>query len=119
MALQVGFGGRLAEHAGIASCNNSETNPRAPSRREIVENEIAKVRTRGVHEIELRARREPERRTTAGQSGENRRWVPVPNFAVSAPDRFGDGRSHVCSSKPMPTSPVFLISCFSPTGSKS
>ena len=28
---------------------------------------------------------------------EFRRWVPVPAFAVGEPDRFGDGRSHVCS----------------------
>jgi hypothetical protein len=50
---------------------------------------------------------------------EFRRWVPVPAFAVGAPDRFGDGRSHVCSTKPVPTLPVFHIFCFSPTGSKS
>ena len=50
---------------------------------------------------------------------EFRRWVPVPAFAVGDPDRFGDGRSHVCSTKPMPTLPVFHIFCFSPTGSKS
>jgi hypothetical protein len=50
---------------------------------------------------------------------EFRRWVPVPAFAVGEPDRFGDGRSHVCSTKPMPTLPVFHIFCFSPTGSKS
>jgi hypothetical protein len=50
---------------------------------------------------------------------EFRRWVPVPAFAVGEPDRFGDGRSHVCSTKPMPTVPVFHIFCFSPTGSKS
>ena len=50
---------------------------------------------------------------------EFRRWVPVPAFAVGEPDRFGDGRSHVCSTKPMLTVPVFHIFCFSPTGSKS
>jgi len=50
---------------------------------------------------------------------EFRRWVPVPAFAVGEPDRFGDGRSHVCSTKPLPTLPVFHIFCFSPTGSKS
>ena len=50
---------------------------------------------------------------------EFRRWVPVPAFAVGEPDRFGDGRSHVCSTKPVPTVPVFHIFCFSPTGSKS
>ncbi len=50
---------------------------------------------------------------------EFRRWVPVPAYAVDQPDRFGDGRSHVCSTKPMPTLPVFHIFCFSPTGSKS
>jgi hypothetical protein len=50
---------------------------------------------------------------------EFRRWVPVPAFAVGEPDRFGDGRSHVCSTKPVPTLPVFHIFCFSPTGSKS
>jgi hypothetical protein len=50
---------------------------------------------------------------------EFRRWVPVPAFAVGDPDRFGDGRSHVCSTKPLPTLPVFHIFCFSPTGSKS
>lgn len=50
---------------------------------------------------------------------EFRRWVPVPAYAVDEPDRFGDGRSHVCSTKPMPTLPVFHIFCFSPTGSKS
>jgi len=27
MALHVGFGGRLAEHAGIASCNNLRNQP--------------------------------------------------------------------------------------------
>jgi hypothetical protein len=47
------------------------------------------------------------------------RWLPVPDFAVGEPDRFGDGRSHVCSSRPMPPSPTFHIFCFSPTGSKS
>jgi len=50
---------------------------------------------------------------------EFRRWVAVPAFAVGEPDRFGDGRSHVCSTKPMPALPVFHIFCFSPTGSKS
>ncbi len=50
---------------------------------------------------------------------EFRRWVPVPAFAVGEPDLFGDGRSHVCSTKPMLTIPVFHIFCFSPTGSKS
>jgi hypothetical protein len=50
---------------------------------------------------------------------EFRRWVPVPAFAVGEPDRFGDGRSHVCSTKPLMTIPVFHIFCFSPTGSKS
>jgi hypothetical protein len=50
---------------------------------------------------------------------EFRRWVPVPTFAVGEPDRFGDGRSHVCSTKPLPALPVFHIFCFSPTGSKS
>ena len=50
---------------------------------------------------------------------EFRRWVPVPAFAVGEPDRFGDGRSHVCSTKPLPAIPVFHIFCFSPTGSKS
>ena len=50
---------------------------------------------------------------------EFRQWVPVPAFAVGEPDRFGDGRSHVCSTKPMLTVPVFHIFCFSPTGSKS
>lgn len=50
---------------------------------------------------------------------EFRRWIPVPAFAVGEPDRFGDGRSHVCSTKPMLTVPVFHIFCFSPTGSKS
>lgn len=50
---------------------------------------------------------------------EFRRWVPVPAFAVGEPDRFGDGRSHVCSTKPIPAIPVFHIFCFSPTGSKS
>jgi hypothetical protein len=50
---------------------------------------------------------------------EYRRWIPVPDFAVGEPDRFGDGRSHVCSSEPIPTLPVFHIFCFSPTGSKS
>lgn len=50
---------------------------------------------------------------------EYRRWVPVPDYAVGAPDRFNDGRSHVCSSKPIPSLPVFHIHCFSPTGSKS
>lgn len=50
---------------------------------------------------------------------EYRRWIPVPEFAVGSPDRFGDGRSHVCSSQPLPTLPVFHIFCFSPTGSKS
>ena len=50
---------------------------------------------------------------------EFRRWVPVPAFAVGDPDRFGDGRSHVCSTKPLLTVPVFHIFCFSPTGSKS
>jgi hypothetical protein len=50
---------------------------------------------------------------------EFRRWVPVPAYAVGDPDRFGDGHSHVCSTKPMPTLPVFHIFCFSPTGSKS
>lgn len=50
---------------------------------------------------------------------EFRRWLPVPAFAVGDPDRFGDGRSHVCSSKPAPPSQVFHIYCFSPTGSKS
>jgi hypothetical protein len=50
---------------------------------------------------------------------EFRRWVPVPAYVVGEPDRFGDGRSHVCSTKPMPTLPVFHIFCFSPTGSKS
>lgn len=47
------------------------------------------------------------------------RWVPVPAFAVGEPDRFGDGRSHVCSSRPVIGLPVFHIFCFSPTGSKS
>ena len=50
---------------------------------------------------------------------EFRRWVPVPAFAVGEPDRFGDGRSHVCSTKPVAALPVFHIFCFSPTGSKS
>jgi hypothetical protein len=50
---------------------------------------------------------------------EFRRWVSVPNYALGDPDRFGDGRSHVCSSKPQPPSTVFHIYCFSPTGSKS
>jgi hypothetical protein len=50
---------------------------------------------------------------------EFRRWVRVPAFAVGEPDRFGDGRSHVCSTKPLPALPVFHIFCFSPTGSKS
>ena len=50
---------------------------------------------------------------------EFRRWVPVPAFAVGEPDRFGDGRSHICSTKPQPALPVFHIFCFSPTGSKS
>ena len=50
---------------------------------------------------------------------EFRRWMPVPAFAVGEPDRFGDGRSHVCSTKPLPALPVFHIFCFSPTGSKS
>lgn len=50
---------------------------------------------------------------------EFRRWVPVPAFAVGEPDRFGDGRSHVCSSRPVVGLPVFHIHCFSPTGSKS
>jgi hypothetical protein len=52
-------------------------------------------------------------------SPEFRQWVPVPAFAVGEPDRFGDGRSHVCSTRPMLTVPVFHIFCFSPTGSKS
>jgi hypothetical protein len=47
------------------------------------------------------------------------RWLPVPDYAVGEPDRFGDGRSHVCTSRPMPPSPTFHIFCFSPTGSKS
>jgi len=47
------------------------------------------------------------------------RWIPVPDFAVGEPDRFGDGRSHVCSSKPIPGMPSLHIYCFSPTGSKS
>lgn len=47
------------------------------------------------------------------------RWLQVPDYALGAPDRLGDGRSHVCSSKPMPPSPTFHIFCFSPTGSKS
>lgn len=50
---------------------------------------------------------------------EFRRWIPVPAFAVGEPDRFGDGRSHVCSTKPLMTVPVFHIFCFSPKGSKS
>jgi hypothetical protein len=50
---------------------------------------------------------------------EYRRWLPVPEYAVGAPDRFGDGRSHICTSKPMLPSPIFHIFCFSPTGSKS
>ena len=50
---------------------------------------------------------------------EFRRWLPVPDYAVGEPDRFGDGRSHVCTTKPMPPSPTFHIFCFSPTGSKS
>lgn len=50
---------------------------------------------------------------------EFRRWVPVPAYAVGEPDRFGDGRSHVCTTKPMPMLPVFHIFCFSPTGAKS
>lgn len=50
---------------------------------------------------------------------EFRRWVPVPAYAVGDPDRFGDGRNHVCSSKPVVGMPGFHIYCFSPTGSKS
>jgi hypothetical protein len=50
---------------------------------------------------------------------EFRLWILVPDFAVGEPDRFGDGRSHVCSTKPMATLPSFHIFCFSPTGSKS
>ncbi len=49
---------------------------------------------------------------------EFRRWLPVPAYAVGDPDRFGDGRNHVCSSKPN-ASMTFHIFCFSPTGSKS
>lgn len=49
---------------------------------------------------------------------EFRSWLQVPNYALGEPDRFGDGRSHVCSSKPLPMMP-FHIFCFSPTGSKS
>lgn len=50
---------------------------------------------------------------------EYRDWIPVPEFALGEPDRFGDGRSHVCSSRPVPGMPSFHIYCFSPTGSKS
>lgn len=50
---------------------------------------------------------------------EFRRWVAVPAFAVGEPDRFGDGRSHLCSTRPLPALPVFHIFCFSPTGAKS
>lgn len=45
-------------------------------------------------------------------------WVPVPPYAVGDPDRFGDGRNHVCTSPPRPGQ-SFHIFCFSPTGSKS
>lgn len=50
---------------------------------------------------------------------EFRRWIGMPAFAVGEPDRFGDGRNHVCTSKPSPYFPSFHIFCFSPTGSKS
>lgn len=50
---------------------------------------------------------------------EFRRWLPVPAHVVGPPDRFGDGRSHLCSTKPIPGLSVFHIHCFSPTGSKS
>lgn len=50
---------------------------------------------------------------------EFRQWIGVPSYAVGEPDRFGDGRSHVCSSRPVVGLPVFQIFCFSPTGSKS
>lgn len=36
----------------------------------------------------------------------------MPSFAVGDPDRFGDGLSHVCSSKPDPDKPLFHIFCF-------
>ncbi|WP_281291636.1 hypothetical protein [Reyranella soli] len=42
----------------------------------------------------------------------------MPSNAVGDPDRFGDGRSHLCNWKPQPMFP-FHIYCFSPTGTRS
>lgn len=51
---------------------------------------------------------------------EFREWLPVPDYAVGAPDKFKDGRSHACTSKPGKSWPsAFHIFCFSGTGSKS
>ncbi len=51
---------------------------------------------------------------------ELRRWDPVPADAMQEPDRFHDGRSHACTSKP--TNPMaggrVWIYCFSPAQTK-
>lgn len=55
---------------------------------------------------------------------ELRRWVDVPAKALTAYDRFMDGRSHACTPNPLnwqkiqPSTPL-PVYCFSPTGSKS
>ena len=46
-------------------------------------------------------------------------WVRVPQNMVNAPDRFHDGRSHACTSRPgNPLLPVPIIYCFTPAQPK-
>ena len=47
---------------------------------------------------------------------EMRRWIDVPQSALMPPDRFNDGRSHACTSKPNnPMMPEPKVYCFSPS----
>jgi hypothetical protein len=49
-----------------------------------------------------------------------RGWVRIPRSMVYAPDRFHDGRSHACTSRPgNPLMPVPIIYCFTPAQPKS
>lgn len=54
---------------------------------------------------------------------ELRRWEKVPFYAVQAPDRFHDGRSHACTADPnnwriIQTISPLPVYCFSPADPK-
>lgn len=45
---------------------------------------------------------------------EFRQWWPVPASAMLPPDKFGDGRSHACTSDPLGPVVPLAVFCFTP-----